>query len=93
MIFANVVFRCEFCASEFQPPITGHWSSMEMYFHFLRCLWCTEHFRANRAKDKIFLPGTTKRLVMKQRVVFQRGGMRKSAGEREQKMKYTIERN
>jgi len=30
------MIRCEFCGSEFQPPITGHWSSMEMYYHFLR---------------------------------------------------------
>ena len=51
--FSNVVFRCEFCASEFQPPITGHWSSMEMYFHFLRCLWCTEHSCASQVMNKI----------------------------------------
>ena len=80
--FQNVVFRCEFCASEFQPPITGHWSSMEMYFHFLRCLWCTEHCINSKAKKKILLLGTIKRLAMRQRVVFRRVGMKKSAGDR-----------
>ena len=66
-----------------------------MYFHFLRCLWCTEHFHASssdnsKAKKKILLLGTIKKLVMKQRVVFQREGMKTSAGERGTKYELSI---